>query len=198
MAWDKTQNLAGPAGVAGANGLDGSAGPAGVNGLDGAVGPQGPAGNDGAQGPAGPNAVSYDAGNTTKLGSDGLIYTPAPPYAGSGVIMKNGTGTADNSGNAWIIFNYAFPSANYFIGITPTNSGQSSVFYVDSYAPDRCQVHFRNSTLGSPNQSIGFSYGAMFPYNPTRFVEERFITADPAGIVIPADDYINPSAETIQ
>ena len=51
MAWDKTQNLAGPQGPAG---VDGAAGPAGV---DGAPGPQGPVGNDGAvgaQGPAGP------------------------------------------------------------------------------------------------------------------------------------------------
>ena len=59
MAWDKTQNLAGPQGPAG---VDGAAGPAGV---DGAPGPQGPVGNDGAvgaQGPAGP--IVYHQGNS--------------------------------------------------------------------------------------------------------------------------------------
>ena len=30
----------------------------------------------GSQGPAGPSAISTDAGNTSSLGSDGLIYTP--------------------------------------------------------------------------------------------------------------------------
>ena len=51
MAWDKTQNLAGPTGPAGPAGVDGVQGAAGV---DGAAGPQGPVGNDGAVGPQGP------------------------------------------------------------------------------------------------------------------------------------------------
>ena len=66
----------GPAGV----GVDGAPGPQGPAGADGAPGPQGPAGADstvpGPQGPAGPTAVSADAGNTSTLGTDGLIYTP--------------------------------------------------------------------------------------------------------------------------
>ena len=54
MAWDKNCCILGPAGVAGANGLDGAAGPQGPAGNDGAAGPQGLAGNDGAVGPQGP------------------------------------------------------------------------------------------------------------------------------------------------
>jgi len=67
----------GPQGPAGPEGPQGPAGPAGA---DGAPGGQGPAGADGAAGPAGPagpTAVSTDGGNTSTLGSDGLIYTPA-------------------------------------------------------------------------------------------------------------------------
>ena len=87
------QGPAGPAGADGAQGppgADGAQGPAGPAGNDGAQGPagadsvvpgpQGPAGADstvpGPQGPAGPTAVSADAGNTSTLGTDGLIYTP--------------------------------------------------------------------------------------------------------------------------
>ena len=38
MAWDKNCCILGPAGVAGANGLDGAVGPQGPNGNDGALG----------------------------------------------------------------------------------------------------------------------------------------------------------------
>ena len=69
----------GAQGPQGPAGPEGPQGPAGV-GVDGAPGPQGPAGADstvpGPAGPAGPTAVSTDAGNTSTLGSDGLIYTP--------------------------------------------------------------------------------------------------------------------------
>ena len=56
MAWDKNCCILGPAGVAGANGLDGAVGPQGPAGNDGAAGAQGPPGTDGiagVQGPAG-------------------------------------------------------------------------------------------------------------------------------------------------
>ncbi len=81
------QGPAGPAGADGAAGPQGPAGPAGADGAagppgaDGAPGGQGPAGADGAagpQGPPGPTAVSADAGNFTRLGTDGLVYTPTP------------------------------------------------------------------------------------------------------------------------
>ncbi len=58
-------------------GPEGPAGPQGEPGADSTVpGPQGEPGIDGLQGPPGPTAVSADAGNTSVLGSDGLIYTP--------------------------------------------------------------------------------------------------------------------------
>ncbi len=71
--------LTGPAGPAGPKGDTGAQGPAGVKGDTGAQGPAGavgPAGPTGATGPAGPTAVSANAGNTTRLGTDGLVYTP--------------------------------------------------------------------------------------------------------------------------
>jgi hypothetical protein len=48
-------------------------GPPGVDGRDGI---DGAPGADGAVGPAGPVAVSADANNASRLGSDGLIFTP--------------------------------------------------------------------------------------------------------------------------
>ena len=48
-------------------------GPQGIQGKDGAVGPAGP---------AGPSAVSTDAGNTSRLGTDSLIFTPATDVTG--------------------------------------------------------------------------------------------------------------------
>jgi hypothetical protein len=71
----------GPQGVAGPQGntgLTGPAGPTGPTGPTGATGTQGPIGPTGAQGPPGPTAVSADANNQAKLGSDSLIYVPAP------------------------------------------------------------------------------------------------------------------------
>ena len=54
-------------------------GPQGVQGEDGAVGPAGP---------AGPSSVSTDAGNTSRLGTDGLIFTPATDV--TGFVKKTG------------------------------------------------------------------------------------------------------------
>ncbi len=82
----------GPEGPAGADSaVPGPQGPAGPAGADSTVpGPQGPAGPAGAdstvpgpQGPAGPTAVSAEAGNSTRLGSDGLIYTPTAVPTGT-------------------------------------------------------------------------------------------------------------------
>jgi phage gp45-like len=60
----------GPVGPAGATGPQG---PAGAAGAAGATGPQGPVGP---QGPAGPTAVSTDANNAARLGTDGKIWVP--------------------------------------------------------------------------------------------------------------------------
>lgn len=74
----------GPQGPAGPKGDTGATGPAGadstVPGPAGPAGAQGPKGDTGATGPAGPTAVSTDSGNTTRLGTDGKVYTPRPGY----------------------------------------------------------------------------------------------------------------------
>ncbi len=92
----------GPAGPPGRDGVDGQDGAPGADGAPGQDGADstvpGPAGADGAPGPigpAGPNAVSADAGNTSKLGTDGLIFTPAASV-GTGFLPLTGgdmTGT---------------------------------------------------------------------------------------------------------
>ena len=66
---------------------------------------QGPQGNPGAQGvpgdqgPAGPTKVSADAGNASKLGSDGLVFTPATDVTGfvkkTGDVMTGQLGFSD-------------------------------------------------------------------------------------------------------
>ena len=70
------QGPEGPQGPAGADGAQGPAGNDGGQGPAGNDGAQGPAGADGPQGPPGPTVVSTDPGNTSRLGSDGFIYTP--------------------------------------------------------------------------------------------------------------------------
>jgi hypothetical protein len=64
------QGPTGPAGAQGPVGPAGNQGPVGPQGTAGAVGPAGPTG------PAGPNAVSIDAGNLAKLGTDSKILVP--------------------------------------------------------------------------------------------------------------------------
>ena len=66
-SWNKQTNIQGPAGA------DGVTGAAGV------------------QGPAGPTAVSTDAENASRLGSDGLIYTPAASGGGNFVKIPGDT-----------------------------------------------------------------------------------------------------------
>jgi hypothetical protein len=51
-------------------------------------GPQGVQGIQGIPGPPGPTAVSADAGNTSRLGSDNLVFTPATDV--SGFVKKTG------------------------------------------------------------------------------------------------------------
>jgi hypothetical protein len=65
----------GPEGPTGAPGLQGPQGPKGDKGDAGTPGASGP---QGSVGPAGPSAVSANAGNLAKLGTDNLIFVPAP------------------------------------------------------------------------------------------------------------------------
>lgn len=72
----------GGTGATGPTGASGSAGSAGATGPTGATGATGTAGSAGATGPTGPTgqkgptAVSTDAGNAARLGTDSLIYVP--------------------------------------------------------------------------------------------------------------------------
>jgi hypothetical protein len=72
--------------------VQGPVGPAGPQG-ESIVGPPGRDGADGAPGPAGPSAVSKDVGNTSVLGTDGLIFTPAAPAATGFLPLSGGTMT---------------------------------------------------------------------------------------------------------
>ncbi len=75
-----TPGATGPQGPVGAAstvpGPVGPAGPQGAVGPAGAAGAQGPKGDTGATGPAGAGAVSTDANNAARLGSDGLVWVP--------------------------------------------------------------------------------------------------------------------------
>lgn len=72
----------GPAGQPGQPGQDGQQGQKGdkgdqgIAGATGATGAQGNPGPQGNQGPPGPSAVSVNAGNLAKLGTDSLIHVP--------------------------------------------------------------------------------------------------------------------------
>jgi len=143
--WDVAENsyvdagpMQGPQGIAGkdgSNGVDGKdstvPGPTGPAGADSTVaGPKGDTGAastvPGPAGPAGPTAVSADAGNTSVLGTDGKIFTPAGtgggatytlPVATSSVLggVKVGTGlTVDGTGVL---------SATVATGFLPTTGG---------------------------------------------------------------------------
>jgi hypothetical protein len=76
-------SLEGEPGIQGPAGVDGVQGPAGV---DGAAGPAGP---------AGPTAVSADAGNGSRLGSDGLLFTPLGLSSVTATAPLVNTGSAD-------------------------------------------------------------------------------------------------------
>jgi len=83
-----------------------NAGPiVGPTGPQGAEGPAGATGPQGAQGPAGPTAVSADANNTAKLGTDGLVYVGA--QAGAYLPLAGGTMTGPITMPAGIVMNYA-------------------------------------------------------------------------------------------
>lgn len=80
----------GATGPQGQTGATGATGAPGASGATGATGAQGPKGDTGAQGPPGPQAVSTDAGNLTRLGGDGKVYTPTTVAAGvSPVSLSN-------------------------------------------------------------------------------------------------------------
>ena len=87
----------GQTGPAGSKGDAGSTGPAGPKGDTGSTGPKGDVGSTG---PKGPTAVSADAKNLARLGSDQLLFVPAPPiypacsvYQATAQSIPSGTAT---------------------------------------------------------------------------------------------------------
>jgi hypothetical protein len=132
--WDNTVPAfvnAGP--IVGPTGAQGPAGP------QGEAGPAGAAGAEGPQGVAGPTAVSVDAGNISKLGTDGKIFTPSQasyslPTASASVLggVKIGTGmsvTADGTISTTASTNYVSKSGDVMNGpLRYANSGGVSSF----------------------------------------------------------------------
>ena len=142
----------GPQGPAGPEGPQGPQGPAGADsvvpgpqgpaGADSVVpGPQGPAGADGApgpQGPAGPTAVSTDAGNTSTLGSDGLIYTPGvntglfvPQDSPTGAAFMPASGDEGRPNGPGGMFRWNW-DRGYMEVFTASNAGWNQLAYVPS------------------------------------------------------------------
>lgn len=82
MAWNKAQNLIGPAGAAGANGSNGAAGP------QGETGPQGERGSDGSQGPQGP-----PGSDTSTPPANNVVYAYVPQtYSQSDMSYRSAMG----------------------------------------------------------------------------------------------------------
>ena len=102
---------------------------------------QGPQGIQGIQGPAGPTAVSADAGNASRLGVDGLIYTPTVsttgflPLAGG---TMTGTINVPDSINALRTasgFNLIGNNAAFAVRLNTTNLMAFGVTQNDSHKP---------------------------------------------------------------
>lgn len=85
-----------------------NAGPiVGPTGSQGEAGPTGATGPEGQQGPAGPTAVSVDANNTSVIGTDGLLFTPAPDL--TGYVPRTGadmTGQLNFKGDGAVSFQF--------------------------------------------------------------------------------------------
>lgn len=92
-----------------------------IQGIQGVQGPQGVAGP---QGPAGPTAVSTDAGNISKLGTDGKIFTPATDV--TGFLKKTGdtmTGQLGLTGSGTTPLRIGSDAANYNLTMLPNQEG---------------------------------------------------------------------------
>jgi hypothetical protein len=116
-----------------------TAGPAGPSGPPGPQGVQGPAGP---AGPAGPSAVSTNAGNQAKLGTDSLIFVPplkgvvdgsdaAPGMVGEVISASNTVGYNLTTAIASNVVTLVLPPGDWNVGgviiFAPTSTGPNSV-----------------------------------------------------------------------
>jgi hypothetical protein len=147
------QGQQGPKGDKGDAGATGAQGAQGPQGLPGATGAAGSAGSVGATGPAGPSAVSANAGNLAKLGTDNLIFVPAPAAikgvtdgsdAAAGmvgeVISSSNFGGVGLTTNVSInVTQVALTPGDWNVGgvviFTPSNTGPNSVIAALSQTP---------------------------------------------------------------
>ena len=174
------QGPQGPAGADGAQGPPGAdstvPGPQGPAGADSVVpGPQGPPGADsvvpGPQGPAGPTAVSTDAGNTSTLGSDGLIYTPGvntglfvPQDSPSGAaFMPAGPAGARPGAPAggWQRFNIDNVRPEYFDGAiwrSIANTQDIDNVFINTYSITKNGLLANDIPAGSQPEALPITY----------------------------------------
>ena len=159
------QGPQGPQGVPGPQGNTGVTGPEGPVGAPGLQGPQGPKGDkgdagtsgasgpQGSVGPAGPSAVSANVGNLAKLGTDNLIFVPAPTaikgvtdgsdaaagMVGEVISSSNFGGVALTTNVSMNVTQIALTPGDWNVGgvviFTPANTGPNSVIAALSQTP---------------------------------------------------------------
>ena len=123
-------------------GPPGPTGPAGPTGATGSQGPQGnpgAAGTPGTPGAPGPSAVSVDAANSARLGSDSLIYVPTPTVP-PGTVISDTAPLSPVSGALWydsvggqMYVWYTDPNTSQWVPTTnQMGGGYATQAYVDS------------------------------------------------------------------
>lgn len=131
------QGVAGPQGPPGATGADGAAstipgpqgipGPAGATGAQGIQGIPGPIGLTGGAGPPGPSAVSTDSGNQARLGSDSLLFVPAPSVPIRSTLLPSMDGVAaSGSSIAWSAGDHIHPTDNSRMPLMGVTDGSNA------------------------------------------------------------------------
>ena len=180
-AWDATTSSWVDAGqIQGPQGIQGPASTVpGPQGPEGPVGASvtGPAGAVGPTGPAGPSVVSKDANNTSVIGTDGLIFTPAASGGSTYVLpaatdlklggVKVGSGlavTADGVLSSTVAGNYLLKTGDVMngalrfasTGVSSYNSTDVYMFWDGTYF--RCRM-----PGGNQGWIVGTDGGVDFP-----------------------------------
>ncbi len=137
---DGLDGATGPAGPAGATGLTGATGPAGANGLNGATGQAGPAGANGLNGATGPTGPAGATGLTGPAGANGNDGATGPAGPAGSTGPTGATGVAGSTGAAGPIGSTGAAGAtgpagsanisgttNYVVKFTGATTGGNSV-----------------------------------------------------------------------